>query len=351
MEERAGTLLFPATLRSGIVARLWERPLRICATVRNFQGKCQGRQIHFRVPRCYPSQHMKRRAKSSWREKVHPVFIEACGVYRHSVKQFLALGKNPPADRVQEINTQCQHDLGEIEKRVSGQKYTPAGPDPLDSIFVDLQNASHNQGFMEQLHWQRYAEPLWIAVQKAEEGDLEAIDRVHRTQKDYTRAAFRLGGIKPVKADLDHAGMFDVGLPLGLSTLTAEELADCFDEMCPCGKAHDADALKKQRARRIKAHQEARDWIAAERAKIPAREKMFVFGKDGMWAKASLVACGEPPLVFVGENEQPAACYLDSRGEISFFEDSKIDRASFQGRLPDAFCVGSTMKVFVMFFH
>jgi hypothetical protein len=46
--------------------------------------------------------------------------------------------------------------------------------------------------------------------------------------------------------------LLELGLHLGLKLLSAEELADCFDEVCPCGKTHNADALKKQRARVLK---------------------------------------------------------------------------------------------------
>src|SRR5882724_8132354 len=40
--------------------------------------------------------NMKRRP-DSWKEKVHPLFIEIAGVYRDSVKEWLALGQ--PAEK------------------------------------------------------------------------------------------------------------------------------------------------------------------------------------------------------------------------------------------------------------
>ncbi len=62
------------------------------------------------------------------------------------------------------------------------------------------------------------------------------------------------------KHDLDHGALIEIGLPLGLDKLTAEELADCFDKVCFCGQEHSADALKKQRKRLIKAIDVASSW-------------------------------------------------------------------------------------------
>jgi hypothetical protein len=51
------------------------------------------------------------------------------------------------------------------------------------------------------------------------------------------------------KTDVDHFGLICLGLDLGILSLTANELADCFDELCPCGKAHDPENLRKLRKR------------------------------------------------------------------------------------------------------
>src|SRR5882757_6478666 len=45
--------------------------------------------------------NMKRRS-DSWKEKVHPLFIEIAGVYRDSVKEWLALGQ-PPAEKAAQV--------------------------------------------------------------------------------------------------------------------------------------------------------------------------------------------------------------------------------------------------------
>jgi hypothetical protein len=51
------------------------------------------------------------------------------------------------------------------------------------------------------------------------------------------------------KTSVDHFGLVSLGLDLGILSLTANELADCFDALCPCGKVHDPESLFKLRQR------------------------------------------------------------------------------------------------------
>ena len=101
---------------------------------------------------------------------------------------------------------------------------------------------------LEHLHWRRHQEPLHQALARAQADDLDALGRVNRTNSDYL-AWRRLQPVKPFKIDPNHWTLFEIGFDLGLNKLSSEELADCFDAVCPCGRIHDADALKKQRAR------------------------------------------------------------------------------------------------------
>jgi hypothetical protein len=50
-----------------------------------------------------------------------------------------------------------------------------------------------------------------------------------------------------------HFGIITQGLDFGLAGLTPDELADCLDEICPCGLKHSSTYLKKLRARIRKA--------------------------------------------------------------------------------------------------
>jgi hypothetical protein len=51
------------------------------------------------------------------------------------------------------------------------------------------------------------------------------------------------------KTDLDHFDLMVFGTDLGLEPLSDEELAECFDELCPCGKEHYGENLRKLRTR------------------------------------------------------------------------------------------------------
>jgi len=54
---------------------------------------------------------------------------------------------------------------------------------------------------------------------------------------------------RPKKTNFLHRGLLDIANLAGLTALTAEQLADFFDKICPCGKEHDPDAIRKLRGR------------------------------------------------------------------------------------------------------
>jgi hypothetical protein len=51
------------------------------------------------------------------------------------------------------------------------------------------------------------------------------------------------------ETDIDHFDLMMAGLDLGLAAFAPEELADCFDALCPCGKVHDPENLSELRKR------------------------------------------------------------------------------------------------------
>jgi hypothetical protein len=103
------------------------------------------------------------------------------------------------------------------------------------------------------LAWNKYGKTLI----ELDEGD-RAMDEVSSRQlasvmKDYQD--WRYGKLDPhqlrSKFDYNHLTVMRCGLDLGIETLTQEELADCFDEICTCGGTHDAENLRKLRTRVI----------------------------------------------------------------------------------------------------
>jgi hypothetical protein len=88
--------------------------------------------------------------------------------------------------------------------------------------------------------------------------DIEKNNAAHRklmgVHRDYWRL---LSGVAftnfKLKFNWDHFDIITQGLDFGINTLTADELSECFDEICPCGREHSPEYLKKLRARIMKA--------------------------------------------------------------------------------------------------
>ncbi len=68
---------------------------------------------------------------------------------------------------------------------------------------------------------------------------------VHR---DFWRGGSGFHNLK-LKFSLDHFQIITEGLDFGFDKLTADELADCLDEICPCDQKHSPEYLKKLRTR------------------------------------------------------------------------------------------------------
>jgi len=121
----------------------------------------------------------------------------------------------------------------------------------LDEVPLELVLAI---GMVEKIHWLRFREPLLVTFRKYQTGDLEASEKVHRTFLEYDR--MQLGGKHPqnFKPNYDHDVIFSTAWGHGLENLREEELAECFNEFCPCGRAeHDGHALRMQRDRMFRA--------------------------------------------------------------------------------------------------
>jgi hypothetical protein len=316
---------------------------------------CQGREILFRIPMLLSFANMKWQS-SSWKQKVHPLFVESARVYRDAVTALLTLRPHPSPKQVVQIKTRFREEIEKVRTRHAQAQYAPKEADPLDTILVDEPSSwppsqrETDQAFLEHLYWKRFNEPLWIALQKEATGDLVALRRIQRVEEDYERIRFGKGPIKAAKGDPDHAMLFEIGLDLGLSVLTSEELADCFDAVCPCGKIHDADALKKQRSRKQKSIQEARNWLAAERAKMSTREWILVYGKYRLYAKGIPLIGDVPRRVYVGNIGEHPFCDIDEQGNVVVEDGSKFANRSVPRELPHAFGVESSRELFTMFF-
>jgi hypothetical protein len=131
--------------------------------------------------------------------------------------------------------------------------YTSSGSLPLSPNDIA-------KGILSWLHWNRFRTPLWQDGLRAKFGDIPASKRITQTIGDYDERRSNPNWQPRFKTDLDHAAIFEMGLALGLEVLNEEELADCFDALCPCGCPHSPDALRKQRDRFVHDLRKALVW-------------------------------------------------------------------------------------------
>jgi hypothetical protein len=115
-------------------------------------------------------------------------------------------------------------------------------------------------------------------LEKEKEGDLRAHKQLVRAEDEFWRLLKGHAPVPPFKVDRPHTDLLELGLHLGLRVLSAEELPACFDEVCPCGTTHSADALKKQRARVLKDFETTLSQSLRYALRRPAWERLAVYG-------------------------------------------------------------------------
>jgi hypothetical protein len=204
--------------------------------------------------------------RPTWHGKLHPQFFEQAAVYRDFEVAFARiqaeyeqglreLGKTATSAEADTLRGLAQKARGELLAR-SRQRF-----EEISSRYGDVE---HNRtayhyldappdepnreamGFARYLHWLRHRESLAAADHLDREGDLDAFGRITRTAEDFRRIVHQKGGLKPFQGDVQHREMLELIYCFERQPLTGEERAACMDECCPCGKEHDADALKKQ---------------------------------------------------------------------------------------------------------
>jgi hypothetical protein len=201
---------------------------------------------------------------------------------------------------------------------------------------------------LEWLYWRRFREPLFVALGKDRDGNLQAHKRVRRVKDEFWRLLHRQGpAIKPFKGNTEHSELMELGLSLGLNKLTDEELVDCFDEVCQCGKDHDANALKKQRARLRRVLETARQarWLA-----IPPRQRFEVYGADGMTAKAYHWQAKGIRHVEVSERGKRSECVIYPDGTALIAKTSRFYGRNGLAHLVGTFGFKRPRELFRMFF-
>jgi len=284
------------------------------------------------------------RDPSSWKGKVHPAFVEIAELRRELVQAL----KSPISQRkeavlrVLEATTERRSDL---LRRYPDLTPGPSwGPVRTAGYKYPTQEEKQIRVF-EWLFFKRFRVPLTIALQKEREGDLKAHKQLVRARDEFWQAQRGLR-LRPFKVDELHSDLIELGFGLRLSKLSAEELADCFNSVCPCGKEHDADALKKQRARIQKQLQSAleKTWLMT-----PPRERYAVHGARGYIARPYRPRYGKP-YVEVSRRGKGLE-YVVQEGQIfGYGQESEFSFPEVLSSLPRLFFLRSPDEMFKMFF-
>lgn len=116
-------------------------------------------------------------------------------------------------------------------------------PDEADNLFAYI-------------HWSRHHESARATTARDQQGDIDAYRKLARTGEDFRRVTFKKGRIKPFQGDVIHRQLLELILCFENERLTAEELPECLDKYCVCGRIHDASAAIKQ-MRRLRKELEA----------------------------------------------------------------------------------------------
>jgi len=198
--------------------------------------------------------------------------------------------------------------------------------------------------------FKRNRTPRWLAQEKEKEGDLRAHKQLVRANDEFWRLMNGHGPVTPFKVDQAHTDLLELGLHLGLKVLSAEELADCFDEVCACGRIHDADALKKQRSRVFKDLETAFQEGLRYALRRPSWERFAVYGADGFIAKGYRPRDGSK-YVEISRQGKGFECIVEADGTVTGFRDNtEVGYPEVLRHIPSAFFVPSNEQLFKMFF-
>jgi hypothetical protein len=286
--------------------------------------------------------------RDSWKKKVHPAFLEIAAISRDlatalkqprdkragEVRKVILLSSQKRAELLTRYPNSA---LGSPWQQVTASGYLPASPQEKLEQVVDW------------LFFKRNRTPRWLALEREKDGDLKAHKQLARAEDEVWRLANGHGPVTRFKVDQTHTDLLELGMHLGLKVLTAEELADCFEEVCPCGKFHDADALKKQRARVLKDLETALEQSIRYALRRPPWERFAVYGAEGFMAKAYRPRDGSR-YVEIYRQGRGLECIVDEANVVGYSQDTNLRYPEVLRYLPKIFFVSSVEQLFEMFF-
>jgi hypothetical protein len=252
-------------------AKSWVKELRRRFDIRNDMN----------VPKRKRSARPRIRKPTNWRAKVHPFLVRMLE-FNRKVADLLASANEADRAEGQRLSDNLTPELvAEAERmRDAIPKSERLRHDAHLSIYgaVDSKEETvipEEQFLLGWLAWSKCGKTIVELVEGDEAGDEKSSRQLASVTKDYQD--WRYGKLDPnrlrSKFDYHHLSTLRMCLDLGIETLTQEELADCFDEVCTCGETHDAENLRKLRTRVI-------EMMEKLTARIRPRTPKDLSGKD-----------------------------------------------------------------------
>jgi hypothetical protein len=206
-----------------------------------------------------PRMKIPESTQTHWREQVHPFFVRMLE-YNNQVtrlrsspneadqKEALRLTHNPPPELAAEAER--MHDAIPPSERPQHDAYL--------SIFgiTDAPEGgtmSEGQFTVGWLAFNKFGKSIVELTEGDAAGDEKSSRQLLSVQKAFQDSRYGKLDVNKLrfKFDSHHILIMQAGLELGLRDLSPDELADCYDELCNCGKTHDPENIRKLRTRVI----------------------------------------------------------------------------------------------------
>jgi hypothetical protein len=213
----------------------------------------------------------KRRLGEGWRERLNPAFVRYYGALKANAgigrikdrkaaseafdRQYeeLCAASRSMSEEVAKIASSQSNELeADILKPLDGEVWPwPVSGESGKGYLTNPEACS----FFRALVFLKYGVTFRELVTQLE-GNPRAHRKWLRVHEDYyrLRSGKRSLDNLQLRFNLTHFQVIERGLAFGLKKLNQWELADCFDEVCPCGsQQHSAEYLGKLRTRITKA--------------------------------------------------------------------------------------------------
>lgn len=198
--------------------------------------------------------------ENAWRDKVHPFFVKAAEFNR---KVVILSRSDAPEDRLEAVRLNDEGlpkllpeaDFLHEPMKAAGQIRHIGLLKALAVAELPAGTSISRSEFMcRWLCWFRFRKTLATLKREYQSGEPKAVEQMHKLALEFDR--WKIGKVDPnrleFKSNPDHFTLMNAGLGLGLENLTANELAACFAELCPCKEEHIPESLSKLRARILK---------------------------------------------------------------------------------------------------